>query len=190
LDGIHWRLDGRLPTFRSRLGTMEAHDLALEPRADGLTAYMLLRSPTGGLIGTLARADWRHSRWGPLTLLLAPSAEPWENLDLGEPAPFRASGAHYLLYTGTAQDSARRSIGLAREVAPGRWLRCSHSPFIAPGAAWGRALAIDPSPLVVGNCFYVYYGGGTGTSIASDLGGAIGVRVHRLPTTGAQRTRC
>ena len=49
-------------------------------------------------------------------------------------------------------------------------------------------MAIDPSPAVAGRCLYVYYGGGTGTSIASDLGGAIGVRVYRLGS--GRKTRC
>jgi hypothetical protein len=183
-DGVHWRIRGRLPAF----GGASAHDLSLEAAPDRLVAYMLLRPPGNGLFGTLGRAEWRDGRWSRVATILTPSALPWEGLDLGEPAPFRAAGRHYLLYTGTAPGSARRSIGLAREVAPGRWVRCSRRPFISAGASWARAVAIDPSPVVAGRCLYVYYGGGSGTSIASDLGGAIGVRTYRLG--GGRKTRC
>jgi hypothetical protein len=185
-DGIHWRARGPVPTF----GGATAHDLALEAGPAGLVAYLLLRPPGGGLFGTLASAQWRDGRWSRVRTILTPSSLPWEALDLGEPAPFRLGGRHYLLYTGTAPGSTRRAIGLAREVAPGRWVRCSRRPFIAAGASWARAVAVDPAPVVAGRCLYVYYGGGSGTSIASDLGGAIGVRAYRLGGGGSGKTRC
>ena len=70
---------------------------------------------------------------------------------------------------------------MARRSYSGRRVRCSKRPLIGTGAPWGKAVSIDPSVLVEGNRVYVYYGAGSGKSIASDLGGGVGVNVYRLP---------
>src|SRR4051794_36535798 len=82
--------------------------------------------------------------------------------------------------TATAAGDATRTIGLARRSRSG-WKRCSLAPLIGSGSPWGPAVSIDPSVLVEGRRMYVYYGAGSGTSIAANLGSAIGVRVYQLP---------
>ena len=179
-DARHWRRVSSIPHLASR-GWPVSADYFLERRRGGLRLYMLVRSATVGLHGSLASIDWRRGQWSHLRVLLSPGIQLWENADLGEPASIRLPGRHLLLYTATASADATRSIGIAVRGAGGRWARCGSLPLISPGARWGPAVSIDPSPLRVGRRLFVYYGGGSGRSIASDLDGAIGVRVYALP---------
>lgn len=179
-DARHWRRVSAIPDLSSR-GWPVSADYFVERRRAGLRVYMLVRSSPVGLNGSLASIDWRHGRWGRFRVLLSPGRQPWENADLGEPATIGLPDRRLLLYTATASADAIRSIGLAVRDTDGSWARCGTSPLIAPGAAWGPAISIDPSPLREGRRLYVYYGAGTGNSIASDLDGAIGVRVYALP---------
>ena len=82
---------------------------------------------------------------------------PWASADLGEPATFSVAGSHHLLFVGLAEPSLTRSIGLASESTTG-WTVCSDTPATPNGAHWGPASSIDPSPLIVGNRLYLYYG--------------------------------
>ena len=63
----------------------------------------------------------------------------------------------YLLFVGLAQHTLTRSIGLARESTAG-WTACGNAPATPNGAPWGAGSSIDPSPLIVGNRLYLYYG--------------------------------
>jgi hypothetical protein len=175
-DGRHWRRITQLPSLPA-WPTMA--DFSLQRRRGGLRIYMLVRARNGvGAGGTIATLDWIGGRWRHFRASLAPGPLPWENLDLGEPAPI--PDRPLVLYTATAAAGSIRTIGLARRTASGRWVHCSARPLIGAGAPWARTISTDPSALVEGDQLYVYYGGGSGTSIAADLGGAIGVNVYRV----------
>src|SRR4051794_24691062 len=179
-DAMKWRV---VAPIRAPAGWPLVADFYLQPLRGRLRMFMLVRrSETIAAGGTIAVMDWVLSgrRWSGFRTLLGPGSEPWENLDLGEPAFAHAPGRDLLLYTATAAGDATRTIGLARR-SGSRWKRCSRAPLIDTGAPWGPAVSIDPSVLVEGRRIYVYYGAGSGRSIAADLGGAIGVRVYQLP---------
>jgi hypothetical protein len=182
-NGRAWRRVAAIPSL-SAFGWPVSADYSLQRVRGALRMYMLVRPAPVGLGGSLASIDWTRQGWRRFRVLLSPSAEPWENADLGEPASIRIGSTHLLLYTATAAGDAVRSIGLAARATPAHWKRCGNRPLIAPGAPWGPAVSIDPSPLRVGNKLYVYYGGGLSNSIASDLAGAIGVRVYKLRRSG------
>jgi hypothetical protein len=169
-----------------------AADFYLEARPGRLRVFMLVRrSPAAAAAGAIAVEDWVRASgvWTRFRVLLTPGVEPWENLDLGEPALVPLPGDPLLLYTATAGSTSIRTVGLARRLRDGAWRRCSRTPLIGPGAAWGPAVSIDPSAIVDGDLTYVYYGAGSGTSIASDLTGGIGVRVYQLRSSSAARSR-
>jgi hypothetical protein len=178
-DARRWR---RVASIPAPAGWPVAADFYLQARPDRLRVFMLVRrSPTIPAGGTIAVMDWIRAsgRWTRFRTLLAPGVLPWDNLDLGEPALAALPGRALLLYTATAAGTATRTIGIARRLRTGAWQRCARKPLIGSGAPWGTAVSIDPSVLVEGNMTYVYFGAGSGTSIAADLGGGIGVRVYR-----------
>lgn len=177
-NGLRWR---RVAPIPAPPGWPVMADFYLRPRGSALRAYMLVRTnPTTSSGGNIASMDWIDGKWTRFKALLPPGPLPWENLDLGEPAVFSVPGRELMLYTATAAPEGTRTIGLARRAASGSWVRCAKRPFIGTGAPWGEAISIDPSVLVEGNRVYVYYGAGSGKSLASDLGGAIGLNVYRV----------
>ncbi len=179
-DGIHWRRISNVPQAPRATPYQLTGDYGLTTISSGLRVWALARRSRTGLGGDLVTLDRIRGRWVKPRTLLGTGTLPWENLDVGEPAPVTVNGRDYLTYTATAQAQTIRSLGLAVRTS-GQWRRCSTRPLVAPGASWGPRVAVDSSPLVIGRRLYLYYGGGTGTSIAADLGGAIGVRVYRTP---------
>src|SRR4051812_32703083 len=161
-DPINWRTVAPIPAPD---GWPLVGDFYVRPRADGLRVYMLVRrSETIPAGGTIAVRDWHaDGRWTGFRTLIAPGSQPWENLDLGEPAFAHVPRGDLLLYTATASADATRTIGLARRRGSS-WERCSTRPLIGTGSPWGPAVSIDPSVLVERGRMYIYYGAGTGKS--------------------------
>lgn len=177
-DGIDWRHESFLPSFRHDGVIYHGADFFLEPSRSRLGVYMLLYSQSGGLGRSLGFASYAAGRWSDFHIVLgigAVATIPWASADLGEPAAFYWAGKHYLLFVGLAKSGLKRSIGLAREL-PSGWSVCSDSPALVNGAPWGPSSSIDPSPLPIGHRLYVYYGATKADGLVADLGGAIGVR--------------
>jgi len=183
LDGITWRHESFLPGLKYGGITYHGADFFLESEGSRLGVYMLLVPPTGGLGRSLGFASYSGGHWSDFHIILSIRAVArlaWASADLGEPAAFYWSGSHYLLFVGLNRTNRNRSIGLARESSTG-WSVCDDRPALPNGVPWGPASSIDPSPLVVGNRLYVYYGATRINGLAADLGGAIGVRVFGMP---------
>jgi hypothetical protein len=180
-SGRRWRRVAGSPALPDAYSFAADHYLQVISRRT-LRLYALLRRRDHPLLGEIGVADYRSGHWTGMRSILKPGPRAWENTDLGEPAVVTLpDGRELMLYTATAGSGAARTIGLARRTADGSWARCGTRPVIGPGAPWARAIAIDPSVSVNRGILYVYYGGGSGYSIASDLRGAIGVRAYRLP---------
>jgi hypothetical protein len=178
-NGIHWRHQSSLPGFTAKGITYRGADFFLEPEGSRLGVYMLAVPPAGGIGRSLAFASFSDGHWSGFHIVLnikSAASLPWASADLGEPATFYAADKHYLLFVGLAQHTLTRSIGLARESTNG-WVVCSNAPATPNGARWGPASSIDPSPLVVGNRLYLYYGATRTAGLAANLGGSIGVRI-------------
>ncbi len=179
-DGIHWRHESFLPGFTFAGITYRGADFFLEPESSRLGVYMLAVPPGGGIGRSLGFASYADGHWSSSHIILSIHAVaplPWTSADLGEPATFHVGDQHYLLFVGLAQkDKETRSIGLARESATG-WDVCSDAPATPNGARWGPASSIDPSPLIVGDHLYLYYGATRVNGLAANLGGSVGERV-------------
>ncbi len=181
-DGIHWRHGSFLPGFTDSGVTYHGADFWLEPQGSHLDVYMLLVPPQGGIRRSLGVASYTAGHWSDFHIILPISAVasvPWASADLGEPATFSVAGSHHLLFVGLAEPSLTRSIGLASESTTG-WTVCSDTPATPNGAHWGPASSIDPSPLIVGNRLYLYYGATRTNGFGANLGGSIGVRVFAV----------
>ena len=182
-DGIHWHHESFLPGFMYGGVTYHGADFFLEPEGSRLDLYMLAVPPGGGIGRSLGFASYTAGHWSDFHIILpirAVASMPWASADLGEPATFSVAGDHYLLFVGLAEPSLTRSIGLARETADG-WSVCADQPAVANGAPWGPASSIDPSPLVVDNHLYLYYGATRTNGFGANLGGSVGVRVFAEP---------
>jgi hypothetical protein len=179
-DGIHWRHESFLPSFTYAGVTYHGADFFLEPKGSRLSVYMLAVPSGGGVGRSLGFASYANGHWSDFHIVLSihgAAALPWASADLGEPATFYVGSHHYLLFVGLAQkDRLTRSIGLARDSRTG-WTACSDTPATPNGARWGPASSIDPSPLIVGNRLYLYYGATRTSGLAANLGGSVGVRV-------------
>jgi hypothetical protein len=178
-DGVHWRRESFLPGFVHGGVTYHGADFFLEPKGSHLDVYMLAVPSGGGLGRSLGLASYTAGGWSSLHIILSirsVAALPWASADLGEPAVFRTSSGHYLLFVGLARDKRTRSIGIARESAAG-WSVCGDMPAIPNGARWGPASSIDPSPLVAGSRLYLYYGATRTSGLGANLGGSVGLRV-------------
>lgn len=177
-DGIHWRHESFLPGFTKAGITYHGADFWLEPQGTHLGVYMLLVPPQGGIGRSLGFASYAAGHWSDFHIIVpigATASLPWASADLGEPATFHAGGKHYLLFVGLAEPSLTRSIGLASKTATA-WSVCNDQPALPNGARWGPASSIDPSPLIVGDHLYLYYGATETRGLAADLGGSVGVR--------------
>src|SRR3954465_15594774 len=118
-------------------------------RGDGATRCRSPESPWLSIV--LVDALWSPA----VTTRLAPSAP-------GRPQP-----AQVLDGRGEHERSAAPPIRRSR---PGGFTpRRRGAPLIGAGAPWGPAVSINPSVLVEGRRMYVYYGAGSGGSIAADL---------------------
>jgi hypothetical protein len=171
-DGYHWRrlADVPMPAAWDRYRS----DLYLVKRHGGLDVYYAGRpGPTGADLGVLR---YRHGRFTESRQILARTGG-WDGLDLGEPAYFRARGRAYLLYAGLGATGAPRRIGLAYR-SRAQWRRCPH-PLVDVSARY-PANAIDPEPLVANGRLYLYFGGGTRSSLGGNMAGTIWVRVFSL----------
>jgi hypothetical protein len=178
-DGIHWRHESFIPGFPDNGVTYHGADFFLEPEGSRLGVYMLAFTPSGGIGRSLGFASYKAGRWSRFHIILninTVKTLDWSSADLGEPASFYLKGRHYLLFVGLSRDDRTRSIGLARESSTG-WDVCDNIPALSNGASWGPASSIDPSPLVVGNRLYLYYGATRTKGLSADLGGSIGLRV-------------
>jgi hypothetical protein len=179
-----WRASAPMPA--PRLGTWNA--LQSDPYYDpsGRVYFAGRPGPSGADIGS--RSYLGNGRWGKARLELrrgTPGA--WDGLDLGEPAIVRVRGQAYMLYAAQSVAGGPRQVGLASLTSNG-WRRIGPSPLIrSGGAAWHSQNAIDPSPLVVGEKLYIYFGGGKTTSQGGNMNGTIGVRIYRLPRSGCTR---
>lgn len=181
-DGIHWRHESFLPGFTAAGITYHGADFFLEPEGSRLDLYMLAVPPGGGIRRSLGVASYTAGHWSDFHIILPISAVarlPWASADLGEPATFSVAGNHYLLFVGLAEPSLTRSIGLASESATG-WTVCNDTPATLNGARWGSASSIDPSPLIVGDRLYLYYGATKTNGFGANLGGSVGVRVFAV----------
>src|SRR4051794_38614260 len=121
-DALNWRV---VAAIRAQAGWPLGADFYLQPPRGRLRTYLLVRrSETIAAGGRIAVMDWLRAgrRWTGFRTLLAPGSQPWENLDLGEPAFARVPGGDLLLYTATAAGDATRTIGLARRSGSG-WER-------------------------------------------------------------------
>ncbi len=182
-DGIHWHHQASLPGFTTKGITYRGADFFLEPEGTRLGVYMLAVPPAGGIGRSLAFASFSDGHWSGFHIILnikSVASLRWASADLGEPAPFYAGGEHYLLFVGLAQHELTRSLGLARESTAG-WVVCSNNPATPNGARWGPASSIDPSPLIVDNRLYLYYGATRTAGLAANLGGSVGVRIFAQP---------
>jgi hypothetical protein len=178
-DGIHWRHESFLPGFTDSGVTYHGADFWLEPQGSHLDVYMLLVPPQGGIRRSLGVAAYAAGHWSDFHIILpirAVASMPWASADLGEPATFSVAGNHYLLFVGLAEPSLIRSVGLAQETTTG-WSVCGALPALPNGVRWGPASSIDPSPLVVGDRLYLYYGATRTNGFGANLGGSVGVRV-------------
>jgi hypothetical protein len=178
-DGIHWRHESYLPEFSTPDATYHGADFFLESEGQRLGVYMLAVPPSGGIERSLGFASYASGRWSHFHIILgikAAASLPWASADLGEPASYYIKGSHYLFFVGLGQDKLTRSIGLARE-SLANWSVCRDTPAIPNGTRWGPASSIDPSPLIVANRLYLYYGATKSSGLAANLGGSIGVRV-------------
>jgi hypothetical protein len=183
-DGIHWRHESYVPAFTRRGRRYTGADFFLEADGKRLEVYMLAVPSTGGIGRSLAVASYSNGRWTKPRIILDVASFAtisWARADLGEPAAFHAGGQHYLLFVGLSRDLTR-SIGLARQ-DNGAWVSCSSTRALPNDAPWGGASSIDPSPLVLRDRLYLYYGGTRTKGLAADLGGSIGVRVFVLHAT-------
>jgi hypothetical protein len=181
-DGVHWHHESFLPGFTESGVTYHSADFWLEPQGPHLDVYMLLVPPQGGIRRSLGVASYAAGHWSDFHIILPISAVanmPWASADLGEPATFSVAGNHYLLFVGLAEPSLTRSIGLASGSATG-WTACSDTPTTPNGARWGSASSIDPSPLIVGDRLYLYYGATKTNGFGANLGGSVGVRVFAV----------
>lgn len=181
-DGIHWRHESFLPGFTAAGITYHGADFFLEPEGSRLDLYMLAVPPGGGIRRSLGFASYAAGHWSDFHIILPISAVarmPWASADLGEAATFSVAGNHYLLFVGLAEPSLIRSIGLASESATG-WTVCGDTPTTPNGARWGPASSIDPSPLIIGNRLYLYYGATRTNGFGANLSGSAGVRVFAV----------
>ncbi|MGB2953034.1 MAG: hypothetical protein WBB74_06550 [Gaiellaceae bacterium] len=183
-DARHWHEIARMPVLSGPSWRARQSDLSLDWTPKRRRVYFAGRpGPSGADIGVASYLGGR--RWGAFRIALR--RQPgWDSFDLGEPTVFRWRGTQYMLYAGLGLDFRAREIGLAVETNSG-WQRCGRGPLIqARPGSWYAANAIDPSPLVIGNRLYVYFGGGRRLSLGGNMNGTIGVRVYRLP--GQSRT--
>ncbi|MGH2853704.1 MAG: hypothetical protein ACRDLF_05885 [Solirubrobacteraceae bacterium] len=182
-DGIHWRHESFLPGFTYDGVTYHGADFFLEPEGSRLGVYMLAVPSGGGIRRSLGFASYVAGHWSGFHIILPISAVasiPWASDDLGEPATFSSAGSHYLLFVGLAEPSLTRSIGLARETTTG-WSVCNDQPALPNGVRWGPASSIDPSPLIVGDRLYLYYGATRTSGFGANLGGSVVVRTFAEP---------
>ncbi len=178
-DGVHWHRRAFLPSFTTQGVTYRGADFFLEPEGSRLGIYMLAVPPAGGIGRSIGFASYASGHWSPFHIILSihtVAALPWASGDLGEPATFSVAGKYYLLFVGLAHNKLTRSIGLAHRTSTG-WAVCNDAPATSNGARWGPASSIDPSPLVVGNRLYLYYGATQTAGLSANLGGSIGVRI-------------
>lgn len=152
-------------------------DLYLDPRRDRLDIYFAGRPGPGGADLGLAHFDQGH--WWGFRQVLAREEGRWDQLDLGEPAVFRAGGNTYMLYGGLRMTGEPRHIGLAVKQG-GRFTPCGNRPLIAAHRPWASQNAIDPEPVVAGKRLHVFYGGGRRPSLGGDMHGVILHRSYRL----------
>ncbi|MGZ4270205.1 MAG: hypothetical protein ACXVSX_13475 [Solirubrobacteraceae bacterium] len=176
-DGMHW---SRVAAIPQHVGPyLLTADYSLQVVQGRLRLWAIGRTNPPALASRIFYMAWQNYRWGRPVTVAAPGRQAWNAIDLGEPKAISTDegGGSLLAYVGTATAPFVRSVGVGFATATG-WRLCS-TPLIPAGAApWGRAVSIDPSLLREGGRIYVYYGGGTGTRIASDLRGAIGVGVY------------
>jgi hypothetical protein len=178
-DGVHWQRQAFLPGFTIKGVTYRGADFFLEPQGSRLGVYMLAVPPSGGIGRSLGFSSYADGHWSNFHIILGIHAVanlPWASADLGEPATFYVGSKHYLLFVGLAQNTLIRSIGLARGSTYG-WSVCGKTPATPNGAQWGPVSSIDPTPLIVGNRLYLYYGATRTTGLSANLGGSVGVRV-------------
>lgn len=156
--------------------------------ASGRVYFAARPGPGGADLGV--RRYFGNGKWGAARTVLrrgAPGA--WDATDLGEPSVFSYGKERFMLYAGLGQSGGARQVGLAR-LTPQGWKRVGKHPLIAAGGApWYRKNAIDPSPLVVGNKLYVYFGGGKRTSLGGNMDGTIGVRTFNVRALAAHAAR-
>ena len=139
------------------------------------------RPPQGGI-----RRSWDLRPAPPdtgLTAIILPisavASMPWASADLGEPATFSVAGNDYLLFVGLAEPSLIRSIGHASESATG-WNCLQRFSRHPQRSTLGSCQSIDPSPLIVGDRLYLYYGATKTNGFGANLGGSVGVRVFAV----------
>lgn len=172
--GLHWDLVAPVPTFPDWRAIVS--DFSLQARGSAIRAYFAGRAgPTGADIGAVTFRDGRWSGW---RMLLAREALVGDGSDLGEPAVFRHAGRSRLVYGRMRGDYVRELALAYRE--QGIWRKCPRPFFKAPRTGWYRGNVIDPEPMVIGNRLYLYFGGGTVSSLGGAMDGRIGVRVYRL----------
>jgi hypothetical protein len=182
-NGITWRHESFLPRFAEAGVTYSGADFFVEPEGRRLGVYMLAVSRSGKIGRSLAFVSYADGHWSGFHIILSIKAVahlPWARADLGEPAAYHGTGTHYLLFVGLKRIGLIRSIGLAKQTITG-WRVCGDTPALSNKSTWGAASAVDPSPLVVGQRLYLYYGATKRNGLNADLGGAIVVRVFRLP---------
>jgi hypothetical protein len=185
-DGVHWRHVSFLPGLTNTGVTYHGADFFLEPKGPRLSVYMLAVPPGGGLGRSLGLTSYAAGSWSPLRIILNISAVatlPWASADLGEPAVYHLPSGSFLLFVGLADNKRTRSIGLARAVGTS-WDLCGDTPALPNGTPWGPASSIDPSPLIVGDRLYLYYGATRTSGLGGNLGGSVGVRVFLEPRAG------
>jgi hypothetical protein len=193
-DGIDWRRISTMPMSpNSRRWDSIISDLSVDPRRGRLDVYFAGR--TGQTGADLGVRRYSNGRWGRTRVVLRRGGPgTFDAFDLGEPEIVRARGHTYLVYSAMAGFPGPRRIGVARLTATG-WQRCGSEPLIdVRPRSWYAQNAIDPSPLVVGDRLYVYFGGGARPEHADRrLGRASGVAppvtLHGWPTGSTRSTR-
>jgi predicted GH43/DUF377 family glycosyl hydrolase len=127
-----------------------------------------------GLARSRDGVRWQKLRSSPVLELGAPGA--FDEVGLGEPAVWSASGSYYMLYTGRDRAENRR-LGLARSTDGVRWHRL---PLVAAGAEpWNAKVLCDPSVEPAGDTVRVWFGGGDVASPDENLHGRIGLGLLR-----------
>jgi hypothetical protein len=176
-DGRRWRPRSLMPQPTEFSWRLWQSDLFLRPRRGGLDVYFAGRpGPEGADLGV---ARYHRGRWSGFRRILAKLGEEGQEVDLGEPAVFRARNRNYLLYVVQPANGVGRHIQLAF-FSGGEWRRCPGAPFIGRAGPVYPQNAIDPEPMVVGKRLYVFFGAGQRPSQGGNMQGSIVLRTYPL----------